>query len=288
MTSRKAILSLVVLLLASAPLVLAQGTYTQVDYPGAVQTYVYGIDTAGDVVGAYVDTNNNVHGFLLSSGIFTVLDVPGATGTAATGINDMGQIVGSTNTDSFLYDVATQTFTQFSSSFANSTTTAYAINNAGTIVGVIAVNHTNGPIYGFELKGTKYAQVAFPKRQVTATYLFSINNLGEAIGQAVAGPSRRFLYAKHKFTTLVVPGISNANILGLNDQGAMVGFYVNASLSTLGFVYQNGSVQDELEFPGSNTTYAYSINNSGELAGFFYDSNNVIHGYTWTPPAARH
>jgi uncharacterized membrane protein len=177
MKSCKVILWLAVLLLAISPLTIAQGTYTQIDYPGAVQTYAYGIDTAGDVVGSYVDTSNNVHGFFLSAGIFTTLDVPGATGTAATGINDVGQIVGSTNTDSFLYDVATQTFTQFSSSFANSSTFAFAINNAGTIVGYIIVNHTNGPIYGFELKGTKYAQVAFPKRQVTATYLFSINNL---------------------------------------------------------------------------------------------------------------
>ena len=120
------------------------------------------------------------------------------------------------------------------------------------------------------------------------TYLSSINNLGEAIGQAIAGVTKSFSYAQHKFTTFAVPGLSKPVVFGINDGGALVGVYYNTSTSLAGFVYQNGSVQDELEFPGSNTTYAYSINNSGELAGFFYDSNNVIHGYTWTPPAARH
>jgi uncharacterized membrane protein len=274
-----------VLLFATAPLALAQGTYTQIDYPGAVQTEAYGIDTAGDIVGAYSDSNNNVHGFLLSGGVFTALDVPGATDTAATGINDMGQIVGSTDTDSFLYDVATQVFTQFSSSFANSSTFAYAINNAGTIVGVIAVNHTNGPIYGFELKGTKYAIVAFPKTQVNATNLSSINNSGEIIGQAVAGVIQKsFSYVQHKFTIIVVPGLSDAQASALNDEGAIVGGYTNTSSSLVGFVYQNGSVQ-QVEFPGANLTYALSINNAGKVAGFFFDSTNLVHGFTWTPPA---
>src|SRR5689334_15365375 len=90
------------LLIATAPL-MAQGTYTQIDVPGAIQTQAYDIDTAGDIVGTYVDSSGSIHGFLLSAGIFTTLDVPGASYTGALGTNDVGQVVGITDTDSFLY-----------------------------------------------------------------------------------------------------------------------------------------------------------------------------------------
>src|SRR5271155_3497411 len=78
---RKAVLSLAVLLLTTAPLALAQGTYTQIDVPGSLETLGYGIDNAGDIVGGYLDSNDSYHGFLLSGGIFTTLDSPGATST---------------------------------------------------------------------------------------------------------------------------------------------------------------------------------------------------------------
>jgi len=41
MTFRKAVLSLAVLLLATAPLALGQGTYTQIDVPGSLTTSWY-------------------------------------------------------------------------------------------------------------------------------------------------------------------------------------------------------------------------------------------------------
>jgi uncharacterized membrane protein len=274
-----------VVLIAFVPLALAQGKYTQIDVPGAYSTQCDGVDSAGNVVGFFEDSNQNTHGYLLSGGTFTTLDAPGAVYTVALGINDLGQIVGFDDTGSFLYDVTTQTFTQFSSSFANSTTSASAINNAGTIVGSLTVNQTNGPAYGFELKNTKYVKVAFPESRVKATALSSINNLGEAIGQVVVGlTTRSFSYAQHKFTTIAVPGIPDAVAAGLNDQGAIVGSFVSTSTAVLGFVYQNGSVQ-QLDFPGSSSTYTRSINNSGEVVGFFFDSNNLVHGFTWTPPA---
>lgn len=73
MTFRKVVLSCAVLLLAIAPLAVAQGTYTQIDYPGAAQTGVNGIDSAGDLVGTYPDASNTFHGLLLSNGTYTTI-----------------------------------------------------------------------------------------------------------------------------------------------------------------------------------------------------------------------
>ena len=40
------------------------GTWTTIDVPGAADTYVYGINDAGEIVGAYTDSSGNEHGFV--------------------------------------------------------------------------------------------------------------------------------------------------------------------------------------------------------------------------------
>ena len=60
----------------------------------ATDTYAYGINDAGQIVGEFQDARG-IHGFLrTSSGTFTTIDVPGATLTNADGINATGRIVG--------------------------------------------------------------------------------------------------------------------------------------------------------------------------------------------------
>src|SRR5205085_4723489 len=100
-------------LLLAAPLAFAQGTYTLFDVPGSLATYATGINSAGDVVGYYVDSSGNFNGFVLSAGSYTTITYPGATVTHLFGINDNNQIVGTTpNPDiGFLYDEQTNTFT---------------------------------------------------------------------------------------------------------------------------------------------------------------------------------
>jgi hypothetical protein len=61
---------------------------------------VFGIKPRGDVVGLYVDSNSNLHGFLLRKGTLAIIDVPGATLTAASGINPQGDIVESYDSSS--------------------------------------------------------------------------------------------------------------------------------------------------------------------------------------------
>ena len=53
------------LLTATAPL-MAQGTYTQIDYPGSIVTYLTGVNDTGDIVGYYADSDGVAHGFILS------------------------------------------------------------------------------------------------------------------------------------------------------------------------------------------------------------------------------
>src|SRR5262249_16987720 len=45
---------------------LSRGELHTIDNPSAVQTFAFGINAAGDIVGSYVDAGNSLHAFLLS------------------------------------------------------------------------------------------------------------------------------------------------------------------------------------------------------------------------------
>jgi uncharacterized membrane protein len=279
-TCCKTALSLAVVLIATAPLVLAQGTYTQIDFPGARSTELLGIDSAGDVVGAYTDSSANVHGFLLSSSLYTTIDDPAVIDGLAWGINDVGQVVGNNGVSSYLYDVQTQTFTPVAFPHAKAGTLANAINNAGTIVGGLEKN--GGCCLGFELKNGSYQVIV--REGSDDTQLTGINNLGKAVGlDIVNGAGYSFLYVNGRSQTLRIPG-QLAAAEGINDASALVGTYYPTLRANQGFLYQNGVFQ-EIAFPGSTFGTASAINNSGEIVGSFIDSAQNLHGYTWTPPA---
>jgi probable HAF family extracellular repeat protein len=69
-------------------------TFTQIDVPGATDTFGYAINSRADLAGWYVDQQGVEHGFVLSGGKFTAIDVPGSFGTAVTGINEKGELAG--------------------------------------------------------------------------------------------------------------------------------------------------------------------------------------------------
>ena len=58
-------------------------------------TVAEGINNRGEIVGLYVDTNGNQHGFVFCSGFYMTIDMPGETNTEIFSINASGEIVGS-------------------------------------------------------------------------------------------------------------------------------------------------------------------------------------------------
>jgi uncharacterized membrane protein len=287
LTSRKSALSLAVLLLASVPLALAQGTYAQIDVPGATGTVVYAVDTIGDLAGWYVDYVQGIfyqHGFLLSGATYTTaVDYPGSSDTILLGMNDLGQVVGTGFMPEvgFLYDVASQTFTTVSYPGAT-TTEPFAINNARTIAGDVSFGTT---YRGFDLVGSRYRPIWLSG--AARTYVTGIGASGELLvsGLSQSGGVLNFLFNQGKYQRIVVPHAPGAEAVGISPAGGtLVGFYYPSSGGTAGFLYQNKTLTT-LQFPGSNTTEASGVNDAGVVAGYFYDSFGVAHGFTWTPPA---
>src|SRR5437016_948096 len=126
-------------------------TITTIDVPGAVLTAPQGINSPGDVVGVYNDTNGVAHGFLLSQGTFTTIDVPGHLQTAARGINERGDIVGQYDDGPLTGPTSSHGFVLRLGQFATidfpgvSFTGVFGTNNQGEMAGNIidnaGVNH---------------------------------------------------------------------------------------------------------------------------------------------------
>ena len=114
------------------------GTFTQVDFPGALQTAVTDMNAAGDMVGVWFDSTTS-HGFIDKGGVFTSLDFPGATETQAAGINAADEVVGlyvdaSSVEHGFILNGGV--YTQLDPPQSTSTI-AFGVNDAGNDLGVL-------------------------------------------------------------------------------------------------------------------------------------------------------
>jgi hypothetical protein len=88
--------------------------FSTFSYPGSVATQAFGINIHDQIVGAYVDSANKMHGFLLSSPLhhasWRKIDDPNGIGTTTiNGIDDKGRMVGfyvdgTGNTDGMLIE----------------------------------------------------------------------------------------------------------------------------------------------------------------------------------------
>jgi uncharacterized membrane protein len=274
----KAVLSLAALLLASVPLAMAQGTYTQIDVPGAASTSVQGIDNAGDLVGFYTGTSDVTHGFLFSGGAYTTIDYVGGESTYLLGINNVGQIVGYANPGpiGFSYDIQTQVFTIIQYPGALSTY-PLCINDAGTIGGYAGFHGQ----FGFALIGSRYRRIVPPGTNTTSVN--AISDSDSFIGTFGNTTLQNFVFVNGKYGKITIPNAASAVVSGTNKRGnALVGAYVPASNVYAGFLYQNETFT-ELEFPGSTYGASTGINDAGTVVGLFFDTVGE-HGYTWTPP----
>ncbi len=151
------------------------GTFTMFDAPGPINGLENGlpllsINPAGEVAGAYFDSNGAFHGFLrLRDGTLTTLDAPGTgagdyQGTIPEGINPAGEITGvnidaNDNFHGFLRG-RDGTFTSFDAPGAGNSACGYpgtepsGINPEGEITGFYS--DVNCLVHGFLLEKTEH------------------------------------------------------------------------------------------------------------------------------------
>lgn len=275
----------VVLLLSATSIFAAEPTFSNIDVPGAVFTFPYGINSLGEIVGRYDDANGLEHGFLLSHGQFTTFDFPGAPYTDLNGINPAGEIVGAywppPDYWGHPFLLSKGQFTEIDLPPGVLGANALGINARGEIVG--GYTDANGAGRGFLLSKGTFSTIDVPGS--TLTFAQRNNDKGDIVGlycdsgdtvcaNDFSIGAHGYLLSKGTFTTINVPGASTTHCLGVNDRGEIV-FYTD---TVHGYLLSDGQFT-AIDVPGSVYTLTAGINNRGDIVGLYVDANGVAHGF---------
>jgi hypothetical protein len=308
-----------------------EGRITSFDSPGADTTpgdfggtYPNGINDAGAITGYYADASGGAHGFLRSpEGTFTTFDVKGGTSgtTFPIALNLEGAVVGYyLNQD----NVFRPFLRRLDDTFASWTvpgecdaspatgcygSAAFGINLFGTVSGGFEDNSGNfvdhGLLRNADGKLTQFSVSGAGTGAYQGTGCpgcsHPINLFGFNAGPYIDGNNVTHGYLRSpwgEITTFDPPGEGASGLgcsadcsMGLNDWGAITGYYLDASNVYHGFVRSPEGWFITFEAPGADTTtndfngtFPVSINDEGAVTGYYIDANNVLHGFLLLPP----
>lgn len=228
-------------------------TYTNENFPGSVQTQVTGINNSGITVGFWSNSNNgggldSNFGFVDQSGTFSSVNNPA---TAAT--SPVNQLLGIND-----HDVAVGFYT----------------DSAGVLHG-----------YTYNVGTTTFSNIDDPSG-VLGTVAATINNVGTVAGFYLdaAGNSHGFIDNSGTFATLDVAGATDTSLLGLNNDGEVVGFDTVGTTSH-GIVCNEVQLTcEQIDAPlGIDATAFNGVNDSGDIVGFYTDAAGNTDGLLATP-----
>jgi hypothetical protein len=222
----KSIATFALLLIATSASAAIQKTLTiqYFQYPGSAETYVTGVSNTGVVLGYYLDSNSDAHGFSMANGQFTSIDDPEGTGTTPTGANSSGTIVG-----------------YYFSSSLNST---------------LAFSYSNGTFTNIG-----------PDAGCINTYAFGINDLGEMAGECeTSSLLEGWIYTGGQYQIISVPGSDWSYASDINIHGSTTMIWNKANSNRVQSSIYNGTTFRNISEPNKSNTYAWAINAGGNVA----------------------
>ncbi len=265
-----------------------QYNYIQVDVPGAVLTDLVAINSRGQTVGLYEDGSGTYHGLLRNvDGVIVTIDYPGAILTFANGINSRGDIVGrwddATGINHSFLRTSQGIITSFDPPAPCVATTqlspsaAHGINDRGDVVG--RCFDASGKELGWLLRHDGSFAILDDPSFLSAD-AWAIDN-----SRMVVGDYSDEDWFVHGYTWTEAGGFTtldfNNNMTGLraiNQRGDISGIYFDG-LTLHGFLrLKNGTVVT-IDPPGSVETDTAVVNNSGTVAGIYWDADFNAHGY---------
>ncbi len=158
-------------------------------------------------------------------------------------------------------------------------------NNEVTIWGLGALK---GSLWPNQQRIHQYQQEVESSYGGSATYKIDPDIIDARIINGSAS-SKKYTFT---FTSLDYPGaaatfaLNNNNINGSSGSlidgsgqtGQIVGYYVDSSSKSHGFLYQAGNFSS-IDYPGASDTFACGINDGGEIVGHYLDSSGNSHGF---------
>lgn len=219
--------------------------FTALDPPGSVSTFPTGIDDRGVVTFQYTDADWFVHGALLRAGVYTVIDVPGAEETLTGAPASDGRLplawVNWTEGDGryhqALWDRGTITPLPDAPGWQHVSPSGMTAN--GVVCGVV---YDADPFLG----------------------------PGGLTGYVWDGTA--FTFLDHPATD-----VAFTFVLGCNERGDVVGYYLRADGGPHAFLWNDGEWLD-VAYPGAEATVAFSIGPSGAIAGTYGDVGDGAFG----------
>ncbi len=271
------------------------GELRQYDFPGAVETQIFGYsDSTGRLTGSFVDTAGVRRGF---SGD-TIVEYPGAPETYADFVSGLGNIVGS-------YVDAAGTYHAFLRGPGGSFATLdlplkgeldyfflhglndglIAVGRAKLVDGVPRT-YVGNPLNLQELRvpdsvGTEGWNINQDSSVVGHYDTVDGRRHGFIARPIVSAPriSRRIgAPSGYTFESIDVPGVDFLAVTASSDFEDYAGYIKSANgEKEVAFTLIDG-VFTTYDFPGSQNTYFYALGNNGNAAGHYEDSDGLYHG----------
>ena len=199
-----------------------------------------GINNPRTVVGDYVTSDGNTHGFFLSSGTFTEYDLPGALQTNLLGINEPGDLTGTFDPGNGVFQAFIDrggTITSWSVPGA-AATLAYMINDSKQLTVGYYVD-ASGILHGYYRDANGALHFPIDPSGSVGTVLFGDNNRNWVVGRytdASGVTHGLFFVPPDNFFTFDYPGSTFTSLNGISSRGFVCGRYVDASGIAHGFI----------------------------------------------------
>ena len=230
-----------------------------IEYPGASVTYADYINSAGIMVGTYIDAEGIYHAYLRTpDGRFSSLDLPNAPNLEyffVHGINDSRVTVVRSKAVGDVPRTYVGSFYGFYElSFPGSVSTeGYNINQDGSVVG--HYDSADGRRHGF---------IATP--------------MEDPDSQVEDEPLATPLSFNYTYESIDVPGVDFLALTASSDFEDYAGYTKSADgEKEVAFTLIDG-VFTTYDFPGSQNTYFYALGNNGNAAGHYEDTDGLYHG----------
>ena len=270
--------------------ILKDGELQQYDFPGSVETEIYGIsDETGALTGNFTDAQGVRRGFTGD----TIIEVPGASETFADFVAE-GRLVGSyIDTDGLYHTyVLTPDGEYRSVDIPNAAqiefVLVHGINKAGVyvtrskLVGDVTRTHVS------TFRGR--VELQFPES--VSTEGWNINQDSSVVGYYDLADGRRYgfiarpagapalqpTFSDYTFESIDVPGVEFLALTASSDFEDYAGYTKSAEgQKMVAFTLIDG-VFTTYAFSGAENTYFYALGNDGRAAGHYQDSEGVYHG----------